>query len=90
MKVIRRSSFDGTARLWDSVTGDCLKVFMDHKRPLYTLSFSPDGYWLATGSGDGWLHIYNCEVSRFQRHGLFVAHSLPVDENEEMVLVCWN
>jgi len=60
--MVATSSFDGTARLWDSVTGDCLKVFMDHKRPLYTLSFSPDGYWLATGSGDGWLHVYNCET----------------------------
>lgn len=24
--------------------------------------FSPDGRWLATGSGDGWLHIYNTKV----------------------------
>ncbi|KAG6873839.1 hypothetical protein C0995_010451 [Termitomyces sp. Mi166 len=48
-----------TARLWDSVTGRCLKVFRDHKRPVYTLAFSPNGRWLATGSGDGWMHIYN-------------------------------
>lgn len=89
-KSFCRSSFDGTARLWDSVTGICMKVFMDHKRPLYTLSFSPDGYWLATGGGDGWLHIYNCEVSRFQGGCLLIAHSLFVVKNEEMVLVCWN
>lgn len=57
-----RSSFDGTARLWDSVTGECLKVFADHKRPVYALAFSPDGYWLATGSGDGWLHVYDVLV----------------------------
>jgi len=25
-----RSGFDGTARLWDSATGDCVKVFTDH------------------------------------------------------------
>lgn len=59
---IYRSSFDATARLWDSVTGDCLKVFADHKRPVYALAFSPDGLWLATGSGDGWLYIYNTKV----------------------------
>ncbi|GLB35783.1 putative WD40 repeat-like protein [Lyophyllum shimeji] len=57
--LLATSSFDNTARLWDSVTGECLKVFTDHKRPVYTVSFSPDGRWLATGSGDGWLHIYN-------------------------------
>ena len=57
-----RSSFDGTARLWDSVTGECLHVFRDHRRPLYALTFSPDGKLIATGSGDGWMHIYYTRV----------------------------
>lgn len=51
-----------TARLWDSVTGECLHVFKDHKGPLYALTFSPDGKFLATGSGDGWLHMYHTRV----------------------------
>ncbi|KIM47604.1 hypothetical protein M413DRAFT_204575 [Hebeloma cylindrosporum] len=58
-ELIATSSFDGTARLWDSVTGECLNVFRDHKAPLYSLTFSPDGKFFATGSGDGWLHIYH-------------------------------
>lgn len=58
-----RSSFDGTARLWDATTGACTQVFSDHRRPVYALCFSPDGHWLATGSGDGWLHIYSIKVS---------------------------
>lgn len=58
-----RSGFDGTARLWDTVTGECLKVFADHKRSVYALSFCPDGNWLATGSGDGWVHVYDVQVS---------------------------
>lgn len=57
-----RASFDGTARLWDSVTGQCLRVFSDHRRPVYALAVSPDGSWLATGSGDGWLHVYDVAV----------------------------
>ncbi|KAJ7292731.1 WD40 repeat-like protein [Mycena rebaudengoi] len=61
-EIVATSSFDGTARLWDSVTGDCLKVFTDHKRPVYALRFSPSGRWLATGSGDGWLHIYDVKA----------------------------
>lgn len=60
--TIFRASFDATARLWDSVTGECLKTFADHKRPVYALTFSPDGHWLGTGSGDGWLHIYSVKV----------------------------
>ncbi|PPQ76995.1 hypothetical protein CVT25_014812 [Psilocybe cyanescens] len=58
-ELIATSSFDSTARLWDSVTGECLHVFRDHKAPLYALTFSPDGKFFATGSGDGWLHMYH-------------------------------
>ncbi|KAF8204464.1 WD40-repeat-containing domain protein [Mycena galopus ATCC 62051] len=58
-EIIATSSMDGTARLWDSVTGECLKTFSDHKRPVYALKFNPTGRWIATGSGDGWLHIYD-------------------------------
>ncbi|KAJ7664938.1 WD40 repeat-like protein [Mycena rosella] len=58
-EIIATSSFDGTARLWDSVTGECLQVFSDHKRPVYALKFNPTGRYIATGSGDGWLHIYD-------------------------------
>ncbi|KAI0053435.1 WD40 repeat-like protein [Auriscalpium vulgare] len=57
--IVATSSFDQTARLWDAETGACLKVFANHKRPIYTLTFSPDGIWFATGSGDGWLHVYS-------------------------------
>jgi transducin (beta)-like 1 len=62
-----RAAFDATCRLWDSVTGECLKTFEDHKRPVYALKFNPTGRWLATGSGDGWLHIYDVKVRRKER-----------------------
>ncbi|KAJ3509698.1 hypothetical protein NLJ89_g5083 [Agrocybe chaxingu] len=61
-ELLATSSFDGTARIWDSVTGQCLHVFQDHRRPVYSLTFSPDGKYLATGSGDGWLHIYHTRM----------------------------
>ncbi|KAJ7603123.1 WD40 repeat-like protein [Roridomyces roridus] len=61
-EIVATSSFDGTARLWDSVTGACLSVFNDHKRPVYALKFSPAGRWLATGSGDGWLYVYDVQT----------------------------
>ena len=58
-----RSSFDGTSRVWDSVTGDCLCSFDDHKKNVYALAFSPDGRHIATAGGDGCLHIYDIRVS---------------------------
>lgn len=59
------SSFDGTSRLWDSVTGECLRVFQDHKRLVYALAFSPDARFFATGGADGWLHVYDVKVGPF-------------------------
>ncbi|KAF8347055.1 WD40 repeat-like protein [Amanita rubescens] len=75
-QLIATSSFDGTARIWDSVTGECLKVLADHKRPLFSMTFSPNGKWLATGSGDGWLHIYSVE-SRLKRWSWYAGAEKP-------------
>ena len=60
--ILATSSFDCTVRIWDSATGKCMKLLTDHQRPVYTLTFSPDGKWLATGSGDGWVHVYWVKV----------------------------
>ncbi|KAJ7242580.1 WD40-repeat-containing domain protein [Mycena haematopus] len=75
-EIVATSSMDGTARLWDSVTGDCLKTFSDHKRPVYALKFSPTGHWMATGSGDGWLHVYDVK-EREMRWSWFAGYEKP-------------
>ncbi|KAI0931269.1 hypothetical protein AcW1_001282 [Taiwanofungus camphoratus] len=63
-EILATSSFDGTSRLWDSVTGECLQVFEDHKRHVYALAFSPDARFFATGGGDGWLHVYDVKARK--------------------------
>ncbi|TFK77481.1 WD40 repeat-like protein [Pluteus cervinus] len=75
-EMIATSSFDGTARFWDSATGECLHVFSDHRRSIYALIFSPDGQWLATGSGDGFLHIYNV-ITKQKRWSWFAGSDKP-------------
>ncbi|KAJ8596276.1 WD40 repeat-like protein [Rhizopogon salebrosus TDB-379] len=57
-ELVATASFDATARLWDTVTGDCIKIFTDHTKHVYALTFSPDGRHLVTGGGDGSLLIY--------------------------------
>ncbi|KAH8110643.1 WD40 repeat-like protein [Phellopilus nigrolimitatus] len=63
-EILATTSFDGTARLWDATTGECLRSISDHKRAAYTLTFSPEGKFFATGSGDGWLYIYDIATGK--------------------------
>ncbi|CAL1693992.1 unnamed protein product [Somion occarium] len=60
--LLATASFDTTCRLWDTATGECLHVFRDHQLSIYTLSWSADARLLATGSGDGWVHIYDVKT----------------------------
>ncbi|KAH6916628.1 WD40 repeat-like protein [Coprinopsis sp. MPI-PUGE-AT-0042] len=61
-EIVATASFDNTARIWDSVTGECLHVFDDHRRPVYALAFSPDGQFVSTGGGDGLFIIYDMKT----------------------------
>jgi transducin (beta)-like 1 len=60
--LLATTSFDGTTRVWDGATGACLRTFADHKTPVFAVAFSPDGRWLATGGGDGFLFVYDVAV----------------------------
>lgn len=57
-----RCAFDGSVYVWDASSGSCLQAIRDHTRVAYTLTFRPDGKYMATGSGDGWLYVYNVAV----------------------------
>ena len=46
------ASFDSTVRLWDPDSGKCLHTLEHHTQPVYSVAFSPDGRFLATGSRD--------------------------------------
>lgn len=60
-KLVATASFDSTVRLWDVLSGDCVWVFTAHTEPVYSLGFSPNGKYLATGSFDEILYVYNIE-----------------------------
>ena len=46
------ASFDGTWRLWDVSTGDCLLEQEGHSRAVYALAFHPDGSLAASAGLD--------------------------------------
>jgi WD40 repeat protein len=71
------------------MTGDCMRVLSDHVRPVYALTFSPDGRWLGTGSGDGWMNIYSVKVTCIYRltSTAETDTSSTLDNDQEMELV---
>jgi WD40 repeat protein len=59
-KQLLTSSFDHSLKLWDVTSGNLVREFKAHKlkdfekghtEPVYSAAISPDGKWLASGSG---------------------------------------
>ena len=63
-RVIASASFDGTIRLWDSTTGQTVKELPIKKMPLFAISFSPDGQYIAYAyatDDDSSIYIWNIQ-----------------------------
>ena len=56
------ASFDSTVRLWDVDRGLCIHTLTRHQEPVYSVAFSPDGKYLASGSFDKCVHIWSTQV----------------------------
>lgn len=57
--LLASASFDATVKVWDVNVGKCLYNLTKHNDPVYSISFSPNGEYLASGSFDRCLHIWS-------------------------------
>ncbi|PJF17592.1 hypothetical protein PSACC_02590 [Paramicrosporidium saccamoebae] len=62
--LIATASFDGTVKLWDPVQGLCRHTLQQHTQPVYAISFSPCGRYLASGSLDAALYLWSVADGR--------------------------
>ena len=58
-KYIVSGSVDGTIKIWDFKTGECLNSLEGHSSWVDSIAISPDGKYIVSGSGDGTIKIWD-------------------------------
>ena len=77
-KHIASLAGDRTLRLWNSETGEQLRVWKPHGLMMvFSLAFSPDGKQLATAAGDKTVKIWNVETG--EQQGVLAAPTRLTD-----------
>ncbi|CAA0832651.1 WD-40 repeat family protein [Striga hermonthica] len=79
--VLASASFDSTIKLWDMDAGRQLHSLNGHREPVYSVAFSPNGDYLASGSLDKCLHVWSVKEARIVK---------TFSGNGGIFEVCWN
>lgn len=61
------SSADGTVRLWDVRSGECLIILHAHTDWVHSVALSPDGQMLASGSEDQTVKLWDWSTGQCLR-----------------------
>lgn len=65
--ILATSSFDTSVRIWDCQIGRCLQRLCGHTEPVYSVAWSPDGEYIASGSIDHKVHVWNVRDGQIVR-----------------------
>ncbi|WP_371151413.1 NACHT domain-containing protein [Buchananella felis] len=74
--TILTTSYDNTARIWDTHTGQALHTLTGHTSPVFSGAYSPDGTTILTTSWDGTARIWDTHTG--QALHTLTGHTSPV------------
>ena len=63
-RYVATGCVDGKVRLWDSLSGDCIRTFSGHADAIQSLSLSANQDYLVSGSSDGTARVF--EIAEFK------------------------
>jgi WD40 repeat protein len=63
-RYVATGCVDGKVRLWDSLSGDCIRTFSGHADAIQSLSISANQDYLVSGSSDGTARVF--EIAEFK------------------------
>jgi WD40 repeat protein len=63
-KLVVTGGDDGTARVWDTATGQPTGLVLEHPREVNSVAFSPEGRTILTGSSDGIARLWDASTGR--------------------------
>src|SRR6266852_2255288 len=70
---IASGSWDQTVQIWDTTSGQLLRIYQQHTDRLYAVAWSPDGTRIASGGNDTTVHVWN--VISGQRLMIYRGHT---------------
>ncbi len=99
-RAIVSGSWDGTVRVWDASSGECLAV-LSQGAEVWDLAISPDGRQIASGGKDHLVKLWDIETRELK--GVLAGHTDKIDAlafspdgtrlitgDNDGHLICWN
>ncbi len=90
--AVSRLSFAACCRLWDVESGSCVNTLTHHTQPVYSVAFSPNGEYLASGSFDRDLHIWSVKDGSLLKtfHGQGGIFEVCWNKDGDKVAACFS
>lgn len=60
-RIVASGGNDNSVRIWDSETGECMRILDGHSEPVWSVAWSLDGRRIASGSADRTIRIWDTD-----------------------------